>query len=235
MLPEYQKQLIEILVQRDRAEMKDIISGKAGGSIVLASGEPGTGKTLTAEVFAETIKRPLYVVASSQLGTDPGELEEELKKVLDRASRLNAIMLIDEADVFIHERGESMVQNAVVGVFLRVLEYYQGVLFLTTNRATIIDDAIMSRCTANVKFELPDADGQKRIWKILAGLSSIKLSDSELDKFVKKHPVLSGRDVKGLLKLANMIAVRRKEPITAKSLEFIMQFKPTAETSAARR
>lgn len=233
-LPDYQKELIEILVHRDRAEMKDIISGKAGGSIVLCSGEPGTGKTLTAEVFAETIKRPLYVVASSQLGVSPDELEEELKTVLDRATRLGAIMLIDEADVFIHERGESMIQNAVVGVFLRVLEYYQGVLFLTTNRATIVDDAVVSRCTAQVKFTIPTPENQKKIWKILAGLSNLKLTDKELDKFVKKHPELSGRDVKGLLKLANLIAVKRKGVIDNEMLEYVMQFKPTHETMQAR-
>lgn len=234
-LPDYQKELIAILVDRNRAELTDIISGKAGGSIVLCSGEPGTGKTLTAEVFAETIKRPLYVVASSQLGTSPEELETELKLVLDRATRLGAIMLIDESDVFIHTRGEDMVQNAVVGVFLRLLEYYQGIMFLTTNRATIVDDAIISRCTAQVKFEIPTPEGQKRIWRILADLSGIKLSDGEIDKFVKRHEQLSGRDVKGVLKLANMIAVRRKESVTAKLLEYVMQFKPTHESVVAER
>lgn len=228
-LPDYQRELIEILVQRDRAEMQDIIKGKAGGSVVLCSGVPGTGKTLTAEVFAETIERPLYVVASSQLGTDASELEEELKQVLGRAARLGAILLIDEADVFIHERGESMVQNAVVGVFLRVLEYYQGVLFMTTNRATVVDDAIISRCTAQVKFEIPSPEGQRKIWGILSGISKIKLAATDLDKFVKAHPRLSGRDVKGLLKLANLIATKRKKPIDGKMLEYVLQFKPTNE------
>lgn len=234
-LPAYQRELIEILVQRDRAEMQDIVQGKAGGSIVLCSGVPGTGKTLTAEVFAETIQRPLYVVASSQLGTNPGELEEELGLVLGRASRLGAIMLIDEADVFIHERGESMVQNAVVGVFLRVLEYYQGVLFMTTNRATVVDDAIVSRCTAQVKFEIPDPSGQRRIWDILAGLSGIGLPAKEMDAFAKAHPRLSGRDVKGLLKLANLIAAKRGKKVDGKLLEYVMQFKPTNESVEKER
>lgn len=234
-LPEYQRELIEILVQRDRAEMQDIIKGKAGGSIVLCSGVPGTGKTLTAEVFAETIERPLYVVASSQLGTSPSDLESELKQVLNRAARLGAIMLIDEADVFIHERGESMMQNAVVGVFLRVLEYFQGVLFMTTNRATVVDDAIVSRCTAQVKFDIPTVDGQKKIWSILSELSGIKLIAKDVDRFAKAHPKLSGRDVKGLLKLANMIAVKRKMTVDYNLLEYVLRFKPTHESTTRDR
>jgi hypothetical protein len=225
-LPSFQRELIEILVHKDRVEFKDIIKGKSGGSIVLCSGVPGTGKTLTAEVFAEAIQRPLYIIQSAQLGTSAEELEKELIKVLQRASRWGAILLVDEADVFIHTRGDDIEQNAIVGVFLRVLEYYNGILFLTTNRTTIIDDAIISRCTAQVKFQIPDVDGQKQIWKILADLGDIEIKQSEIDKFAKAHDQLSGRDVKGLLKLAQLVSRQRKEPITAKLLDYILQFKP---------
>jgi len=227
-LPEYQRELIEILVQRDRAEIQDIVKGKAGGSIVLCSGKPGTGKTLTAEVFAEVMERPLYVVQSAQLGTKVEELEDELCHVLSRSSRWGAILLIDEADVFIHERGDDMVQNAVVGVFLRVLEYYQGVLFMTTNRDTVVDDAVISRCTAQVKFEIPDSKAQAEIWGILAKVSDVQISAADITAFSKKHVGLSGRDVKGILKLANMIAVSKKKKITADLLEYVLQFKPTS-------
>src|SRR6185295_19284784 len=104
-----------------------IVAGKTGGTIVFCTGEPGTGKTLTGEVFSEVIKRPLYVVQCSQLGTDEEELEKQLKKVLRRAQRWGAILLIDEADVYVRERGDDIQQNAIVGVFLRVLEYYRGI------------------------------------------------------------------------------------------------------------
>ena len=226
-LPDFQMDLIQLLMQHDHAEFKDIIRGKSGGSIVLCAGVPGTGKTLTAEVFSEKMERPLYTVQSSQLGTTATTLETELKTVLARATRWGAILLIDEADVFIHERGNDINQNAVVGVFLRVLEYYQGILFLTTNRDTLIDDAIVSRCTAKVNFQVPTVDQQKKIWEILAACSGIKIKATEITKFATKHPEIVGRDVKGLLKLAHIIASQRKEPITSDSIEYVMQFKPT--------
>lgn len=230
-LPDFQVDLINLLMQHDRAEFKDIISGKSGGSIVLCSGVPGTGKTLTAEVFSEKMERPLYKVQSSQLGTTATTLETELQTVLARATRWGAILLIDEADVFIHERGNDINQNAVVGVFLRVLEYYQGILFLTTNRDTLIDDAIVSRCTAKVNFQVPTVDQQKRIWEILAICSNVKIKASQIASFAAKHPHIVGRDVKGLIKLAHIIATQRKEPITCELIEYVMQFKPTHKDS----
>jgi SpoVK/Ycf46/Vps4 family AAA+-type ATPase len=55
-------------------------------------------------------------------------------------------MLIDEADIFLEKRStEDIERNAVVGTFLRLLEYYDGVLFLTTNRVHNFDEAFYSR------------------------------------------------------------------------------------------
>lgn len=128
-LSEEKKSLINILVRGSQENIEDIVAGKMAGVIVLATGEPGIGKTLTAEVFSEEIQKPLYVVQCSQLGLDIKTVEGNLNKVLRRAQRWGSILLIDEADVYIHERGNDMEQNAIIGVFLRVLEYYRGVMF----------------------------------------------------------------------------------------------------------
>jgi len=104
--------------------MDDIVEGKSGGTTVLCAGPAGVGKTLTAEVYSEIIKRPLYRVHSGQLGLNVSEMEKALKDTLIRAQRWGAVMLIDEADVYIRRRNDSLSSNAVVGVFLRVLEYF---------------------------------------------------------------------------------------------------------------
>lgn len=226
-LPSDNRELIEALVKTSQKGFEDIVSGKSGGTIVLCSGSPGTGKTLTAEVFSEVIEKPLYSVQSSQLGTSADELETELKKVLIRAMRWKAILLIDEADVFIHERGEDIEQNAIVGIFLRVLEYYSGVLFLTTNRATITDDAIASRCTAHVTYDKPSTSDRLKIWNILAKKAGIKVSSSVLGQANKHFKELSGRDVKNLLKLSSFIAVHRKKPLSFEIIKFAHKYSIT--------
>ena len=179
----------------------DIVAGKSGGTTVLCAGPPGVGKTLTAEVYAEIIRRPLYRVHSGQLGLSVGAMEAALKDVLVRAQRWGAVMLIDEADVHIKRREDDIAMNAVVGVFLRVLEYFNGLLFLTTNRVDDIDEAIVSRCIALIKYTAPDGAARRRIWQVMAEQFGLDLKATLLDELVERFPTASGRDIKGLAKL----------------------------------
>lgn len=226
-LPQDKKDLISILIQGSSASLEDIVKGKTGGIIVIATGAPGTGKTLTAEVFSETIRRPLYVVQCSQLGTDEEKLEKSLSKVLERASRWKAILLIDEADVYIHERGNDIRQNAIVGVFLRVLEYYRGVLFMTSNRSTIIDDAIMSRATAWIRYEKPQTDEELRsVWRVLSTQYKVELSAETVARLLKEFPApnIAGRTIKNLLKLAKLLSLRTGKPVDHTLLKYVSGF-----------
>jgi hypothetical protein len=200
-LPEEQTDLIDILTAEMDVLMDDIVAGKSGGTTVLCAGPPGVGKTLTAEVYSEIIKRPLYRVHSGQLGLNVAAMETTLKEVLTRAQRWGAIMLIDEADVYIKRRDDNIAMNAVVGVFLRVLEYFNGLLFLTTNRVDDIDEAIVSRCIALIKFYPPDADSRRKIWTVMSEQFALGLDAAMVDALVELFPAASGRDIKGLAKL----------------------------------
>jgi hypothetical protein len=227
-LPEETRQFIELLIS-DTGVYEDIIKNKGGGSVVLCAGPPGTGKTLTAEVYAEVMARPLYSIQCSQLGTDPDHLEDELLKCFSRSQRWNAILLLDEADVYVHRRGDDLTQNSIVGVFLRTLEYYNGVLFLTTNRAQDVDDAIASRCIARIEYLIPPLPDQKRIWRVLADSAGLTLDDATIGAITTKHGDLSGRDIKNLLKLAKKYCTAMETKINSDTIDFVRKFKPTGE------
>ncbi|MBU3889318.1 AAA family ATPase [Methylosinus sporium] len=200
-LPAEQTDLIDILTAEMDVLMDDIVAGKSGGTTVLCAGPPGVGKTLTAEVYSEIIQRPLYRVHSGQLGLNVATMETALKEILTRAQRWGAVMLIDEADVYIKRRDDNIAMNAVVGVFLRVLEYFNGLLFLTTNRVDDIDEAIVSRCIALIKYSPPDDDAKRRIWRVMSDQFELKLADALIDDLVTVFPFATGRDIKGLAKL----------------------------------
>lgn len=211
-LPPEQTDLIDILTAEMDVLMDDIVQGKSGGTTVLCAGPPGVGKTLTAEVYSEIIQRPLYRVHSGQLGLNVAAMETSLKEILTRAQRWGAVMLIDEADVYIKRRDDNMAMNAVVGVFLRVLEYFNGLLFLTTNRVDDIDEAIVSRCIALIRYYPPDADAKRRIWRVMAEQFGLAVDDALIDDLVRVFPQATGRDIKGLAKLVAKFCHQKNMP-----------------------
>lgn len=200
-LPQEQTDLIDILTAEMDVLMDDIVEGKSGGTTVLCAGPAGVGKTLTAEVYSEIIQRPLYRVHSGQLGLNVAEMEKALKDTLTRAQRWGAIMLIDEADVYIKRRDDNIAANAVVGVFLRVLEYFNGLLFMTTNRVDDIDEAIISRCIAMIRYHPPGEDDRHQIWRVMTKQFSLGVNDNLIAQLVEIFPEATGRDIKGLSKL----------------------------------
>jgi hypothetical protein len=218
------KDLVTILVQGSSEVLEDIVRGKTGGTIVISTGPPGTGKTLTAEVFSEEIERPLYVVQCSQLGTDEEKVEKELAKVLARASRWKAILLIDEADVYVHARGTDLRQNAIVGVFLRVLEHYRGILFLTSNRETVIDDAILSRATAWLRYKMPNHDQLVALWGVLSAQYKIRLVEPIIADLADAFPSVSGRNIKNLLKLGTLLLRQKGREPNVALFQYVARF-----------
>ncbi len=200
-LPERFKTLVNILATNTDILSADIVAGKSAGTIIMATGEPGLGKSLTAEATAEAKGSILYKVQSDQLGTEPEKMEERFKVIFARAERWKAVLLIDECDIYVHERGTDIQQNAIVGTILRTFEYFNGLMFLTTNRDVVIDDAVISRCAAVIRYEYPTDEDAHKLFSIFADLFEMALPDNILAEFRKQHPRLSGRSIKNVLRL----------------------------------
>lgn len=208
-LPADQRELLDILTTDIQTFTGDIVEGKTAGNVILAKGVPGVGKTLTAEVYSEIIRRPLYAIHSGSLGTEASDVRKNLETAFHRAKRWNAVLLLDEADVFVLERGTDITQNAIVAEFLRTLEYFDGLLFMTTNRANNIDDAILSRCAAIIDYRVPNAADARRIWAVQAKNQGTELSGELLQQLTTGFPDITPRDIKMLLRLALRVAAHR--------------------------
>jgi SpoVK/Ycf46/Vps4 family AAA+-type ATPase len=147
---------------------RDQMLQKGKGLVILLHGAPGSGKTITAECAAEAARRALLVSSLSELNRwdDPWSFEVELKELFQYATIWKAIVLLDEADVFLEARKDDengLERNALVATFLKYLEYFSGIVFLTTNRAHVLDEAMRSRIQAALGFDPPDRDIQEHI------------------------------------------------------------------------
>ncbi|KAF7526245.1 hypothetical protein G7054_g10817 [Neopestalotiopsis clavispora] len=106
------------------------------------------------------------VRGKGDLGTDPRAVDMNLEENFSLANRWNCILLIDEADVFLAQRTkEDFVQNSLIAVFLRVMEYYSGVLILTTNRVGVFDEAFTSRIHISLYYPPLDRDQTLEVFK----------------------------------------------------------------------
>lgn len=181
----------------------DLINGKHGGIVVLAAGKPGVGKTLTAEVYAEHTERPLYVLELGELGTNAAQVEENLQLVFNRVSRWNAVLQFDECEIFLSKRGNDLERSAIVGIFLRLLDYYQGILFLTTNRCDVLDHAVLSRVM--LKLDYPDLDVNAReiIWRSMFEAASLTLVGDCFSELATAN--INGRQIRNLTRLARIL------------------------------
>lgn len=196
-----------------------IFQGKAQSKVILLQGPPGVGKTLTAEVYSERIQRPLYEVACGQLGADPEEMEKRLGDILARSYALNAPLLLNEADVFIRKRGNDFDQNAIITVFLRLLEYHEGLIFLTTNRGEDVDDALLSRCIAIIQCNPPETvELRAKLWSVLTNEFGKQMPPHLCEKAARLFPKAVGRDIQNLLQLVRRVCKAHGEPVTLQAL-----------------
>ncbi|XP_065831306.1 uncharacterized protein [Oscarella lobularis] len=217
-LDERKKKLIFSLVTNSSKSFTDIIGGKGGGCIFLLHGPPGVGKTLTAEAIAELLHRPLYSVTIGELGITTSELEGKLRQILEVASVWNAVILIDEADIFLERRSENdLSRNALVGIFLRLLEYHQGVMFLTTNRVRSFDEAFHSRISVALHYEALDYEARKQVWQNL--LEAADVASASLDLSQLANYDLNGRQIKTTIRLAQTLAYTEGLAVGMKHVE----------------
>ncbi|KAI8675905.1 AAA domain-containing protein [Fusarium keratoplasticum] len=140
---------------------QDFIRGKGKGLVIMLHGAPGVGKTATAEAVAATHRKPLFAITCGDLGIDPREVESTLSEIFRLANLWDCILLLDEAEIFLSRRekkDDNLQRNALVSIFLRTLEYYPGILFLTTNRVGVLDEALNSRVHVSIYFRHLDAE-----------------------------------------------------------------------------
>jgi AAA+ superfamily predicted ATPase len=129
-------------------------------------------------------------LCAGDLGTNVEHLEHNLVEITSLAYKWGAIILIDEADVYLAERSLQDVQrNGLVSVFLRHLEYFQGIMFLTTNRLTTFDDAFQSRIHFAMKFSDLITRAKKTIWETFLQKvpTEVKISKKEMRDLSHKN------------------------------------------------
>ena len=226
------KTLIKALVmqQLEREKGTDLIAGKGQGLIVLLHGGPGTGKTFTAETVAEIAEKPLYRVTCGDLGTEPTDIEKYLESVLYLGKIWDCVVLLDEADVYLEERSmESLARNALVSVFLRVLEYYEGILILTSNRVGTFDESFKSRIQLALHYEKLKLNDRRTIWenfiRRLHKVEEVGIDFDDINHHIHDLAMneLNGRQIRNAVTTARQFARYQKKDLDYADLQQVIK------------
>ena len=224
-LPADEKSQIEEIIAagRNRAKVlhswgfnEKLPTGK--GLVVLLSGEPGTGKTLAAEVIASELGLNLYRVNPAKVVSKfVGETEKNLNEILAQAKSTHAILFFDEADALFSTRvakvetANDRFVNMETNFLLQQLERYEGIVILATNLETSIDQAFKRRIAYHIVVPFPKPHDRERIWRTLMPSRAPvgKIDYARLGKTFE----LSGGHIKNAILRAAYIAAQREQSI----------------------
>ena len=198
---------------------------------------------------AEEMKKPLYSMSAGELGHTAGEVEQQLHKVLELSTKWRAILLIDECDVFLEQRTMSdLERNKLVSgemsfarfppgkqanssslVFLRLLEYYKGVMFLTTNRVSTFDAAFQSRIHLTIDYPKLDFHSKMLIWQTFLRPQSdaprygSNIREKDIKALAKTD--MNGREIKNTIKTARLLASQKGAPLAMEHIATVLRVK----------
>jgi hypothetical protein len=182
------------------------------GVVALFTGEPGTGKTLAAEVIAVEIGLDLMEVDLSRLVSKwLGETEKHLDAVFGEAEASNCVLFFDEADAIFGQRGEisrgsDRYANLEVGYLLQRLERFDGLVILASNLRANLDPAFTRRFHHVVHFPRPAEPERRRLWEIALGPPVELAEPVDLDLLAALD--LTGASIAAIIRSAGLAAAR---------------------------
>ncbi|KAI5868705.1 hypothetical protein GGS23DRAFT_546838 [Durotheca rogersii] len=154
-------------------------------------------------------------------------MDVSLMRALECCRLWNAILLLDEADVFLESRDiNSLARNELVSIFLRRLEYYRGLMFLTTNRLNVIDPAFKSRIDLILPYYNLDKSSRRAVWVNFInkqGPGAADISDRDFDELAEVEA--NGRDIKNIVKTALVFSTRMTVPLRLEHLRTVLNIR----------
>jgi SpoVK/Ycf46/Vps4 family AAA+-type ATPase len=165
---------------------------------ILFSGNPGTGKTMTASIIANELRLPIYVVLMDKIVTKyMGETSAKLRQIFDFIKDVPAVYLFDEFDAIGGQRGkdnEVGEMRRVLNSFLQFLErdHSDSLIIAATNNLELLDQALFRRFDDVIRYQLP-TDNEKL--QLLKNRLNGNLSNKEIKDLLPELTSLSHAEI----------------------------------------
>lgn len=180
-------------------------------------GEPGTGKSITAEAIAKALGKKIIRVDYSELQDSKwGQTEKNLSQLFKTAEENGSVIFLDEADGLLGKRttnsSNSNAANEIKSHLLTLVDRSNVIVIYATNLFKNFDRAFFRRILYHIKYPLPTVAELVELWKFhlgdaqmleRMGLSSVKEipkdnGDFSYDEIAEYSNGLAGGDIKNI-------------------------------------
>jgi len=186
------------------------------GYKALFHGAPGTGKTLTAGLFGKLANLDVYRIDLSMvISKYIGETEKNLEKVFKKAEHKNWILFFDEADALFGKRtsisdAHDKYANQEIAYLLQRLEDYNGLVILSSNMRSNVDEAFGRRLQSIIHFPMPKAPERLKLWQQSFSKHAVLADDVDIEYVAEKYE-LAGGSIINIVQYASLMALNRDE------------------------
>lgn len=201
----------------DEWKLSEVIKDK-NSLIVNLYGKSGTGKTMTAHAIANELNRKIICVNYSEIESKyVGETSKNLAALFKYAYQKEVIIFFDEADALLSKRVTDMSNatdvsvNQTRSVLLTLMNDYKGMIIFASNFISNYDTAFIRRIQYHIKFELPDEELRKKLWKKY--IPENMPNDADINYLSKNYPGLTGSDIANIVLKAALFAAGKEENI----------------------
>jgi len=195
------------------------------GLSALFSGAPGTGKTMIAGLIAKELGLELFRVDLSRVVSKwVGETEKNLGVAFDEAKNARAILLFDEADALFGKRTEvrssnDRYANLETNYLLQRIEAFEGIVLLTTNRDTQIDEAFRRRLRFRIEFPTPDVHERELLWRSMIPVTAPLGPEVDFRALAERFQMTGGYIKNAAMRAAYLAATSEPKVISQTILE----------------
>ena len=200
------------------------VGGRGEGLGCLFSGPPGTGKTMSAALIAQSLGLDLFQVDLARIVDKyVGETEKKLARLFEEAGRLPVVLLFDEADSLFATRtkvesSNDRYANLEVNYLLQLMGRHTGICILTTNLESSIDAALMRRLRFRIHFPLPGPNMRRKLWQTMLPERLPLADDVDLDALARRFE-MSGALIRNAVVRAAFRAAAAKTSVSQSTLE----------------
>lgn len=196
------------------------------GCRILFYGDSGTGKTLAATLLGKHLEKDVYRVDLSAVSSKYiGETSKRLDSLFNTAESKGWIIFIDEGDALLGQRSSTNTESANAhyanqdtAFLLQRIESYDGIIIVATNFKNNIDQAFTRRFQSMVRFQLPDAELQHKLWTENIPRKFTLAPGIDLPGIAQRHPLSPASIINVIARVSVLTLQKGTEQVAADDL-----------------